>query len=214
MIRRLLFAIARSPVASLFIGTAFARLTWLMPLKRIVEDERAIVFEHPKQFWEIHWLAVPKQRVPTILTCEAIVLRGLLPLIQISAEKLPHPMVLVNGGQYQDVPQMHFHVTSGPDSSGNKWKNTQLATEQVATLTIAPHPQPKRQVHWQVQSVAPPFLSIDWTDSEQSNAAIAALLAARDQAIALELDAFSLLWDSADSQFTVHLVSGNQVDAR
>ena len=212
MIKRLLFKVARSPVAGLFIGFAFARLTRLMPLSRIMEDEAVIVFEHPKRFWETHWLAVPKQRVPSIMAASRATLGDLLPMIQQAAAHLDAPVMLVNAGDYQDVPQLHFHVTSGNDMNGGVWGSEQFRGDSAEILTITKHPQPTRAVHWQIHApTLPSFDAIDWSDNTQRNLAIDAIIAAREQATQLGLPAFTILWHSAEIHFTLHLVAGDRI---
>ena len=204
MIKRLLFQIARSPVASSFIGFAFAHLSWLMPVKRIMENERVIVFEHPKPFWETHWLAVPKQRVPSIMACEAETLHHLLPMIQTAARELESPVMLVNAGAYQDVPQLHFHLTSGLDKHGGAWGRERYVGDAGDGLSVTPHPRPLREVHWQVHLPhTPAFLEV-----EQWDAVVDAFVAAREQAQQMRLTAFTIVWHSAENPLTLHLLSG------
>lgn len=213
MIKRLLFKIARSPVAGLFIGFAFARLTRLMPLARIMEDKAVIVFEHPKPFWETHWLAVPKQRVPSIMAANRETLGNLLPMIQHAAAQLDAPVMLVNAGEYQDVPQLHFHLTSGPDIDGGVWGSERFCGDSAEILTISKHPKPTRTVHWQIHApTLPSFDAIDWSHRTQRELAIDAMIAAREQANQLDLPAFTILWHSAENHFTLHLVAGDRIE--
>lgn len=112
MIKRWLFKLARSRVSGYFIGYAFQYATHLMPLDRLLENEYIIVFRHPVPSWATHCLAVPKRRIPSLLVLDSqslYVAEILCMLVQV-AQEMSSYTILVNGGEYQDVPQLHFHL--------------------------------------------------------------------------------------------------------
>jgi histidine triad (HIT) family protein len=124
--KELLFKIARSDVSRFFIGVAFEKLSRLMPLDRIVESPQTIVFKHPVPQWETHLLAVSKKAIrdfDSINLDDPIHVKYILDIfrsIQVAStqSELETYAVLVNGGEYQDVPQLHFHVISGKNKDG------------------------------------------------------------------------------------------------
>jgi len=119
--KEILFRLARSEMSGKFIGYAFENMTRLMPLDRIEESEKIIVFRHPVPQWEQHLLAVPKKNLRSFESLDFTnqghveYLRDLLKCIQSAAitTGLNTYAVLMNGGAYQDVPQLHFHIISG-----------------------------------------------------------------------------------------------------
>lgn len=119
--KEILFKVARSEICGKFIGYVFENMTGLIPLDRIEETDKTIVFNHPVPQWEQHLLAVPKRNLRNFENVDfedpehIEHLRDLLKSIQSAASKthLNTYAVLMNGGDYQDVPQLHFHVISG-----------------------------------------------------------------------------------------------------
>ena len=134
MLKRTLFQIARSPVSRHFIGFAFAKLSFLMPFTKLIDTPDLMVFHHPVKHWQHHLLLVPKTAVPTFTSLNIahnpVHQKLLLAIVQAAQqaahlEALPDYALLVNGGTYQDVPQMHFHLAAGPNKHGkNPSKDT------------------------------------------------------------------------------------------
>ncbi|KAA3659332.1 MAG: HIT domain-containing protein [Chloroflexi bacterium] len=129
-LKPILFKIARSRFAEYFIGFAFAYLTRFMPLDRLWESKRVVVFKHPVPSWQTHWLGVPKKRVRSFAALDfedeetqALILEVYEGLVKTAvSHNLPSFSILVNGGSYQDVPQIHFHLIDGPTISGQNWE--------------------------------------------------------------------------------------------
>ena len=119
--KELLFNIARSDAASHFIRYAFENLTPLMPLDRVVNTPKTVVFRHPVSQWQQHLLAVPKKSIRSFTFLDlnnptyVEYLKDLLKATQQAAseQKFKSFAILLNGGRYQDVPQLHLHLISG-----------------------------------------------------------------------------------------------------
>jgi diadenosine tetraphosphate (Ap4A) HIT family hydrolase len=119
--RKFLFKVARSEVSGMFIGYAFENMASIMPLDRVEETHRTIVFRHPVPQREHHLLAVPKKSLRDFESIDfenashIAHLHDLLKTIQTVASQIELNTfaVLMNGGEYQDVPQIHFHIISG-----------------------------------------------------------------------------------------------------
>ena len=231
-LRQLLFKIARSRSASYFIGFAFEHLTPLMPLNVQAADEFAIAFHHPKPYWETHYLVVPKRRVPSFAALD-LQDNGLIDFVssifmlaqQLAAEKgLSEYTLLVNGGHYQDVPQIHFHLFQGKSKDGMTWGQEKyepaLDEGKISnhlTALAYPHPRANRDVHYIVSSKLPDFqLSCLHTQAEACNEALLHMLSLAQLIVKRhDLHAYSLLTnihlDSDEPQFAFHLVSGSGV---
>jgi histidine triad (HIT) family protein len=114
------FELAKSPIGDLIIGLAFGRFSKLLPITRIKETDKVIAFWHPKPFWEKHIVLVPKKAIKSIatLTQEDCLFISEIYLV---AKEIVKELgwdnngytILVNGGERQDISQIHFHLQSG-----------------------------------------------------------------------------------------------------
>lgn len=94
-------------------------MTACMPIDRLVENEHLVAFYHPKPAYKVHILIVPKKEIRSLddLTPADAPLLG---EIFSAAKELVGGLgleqqgyrLLVNGGVYQDVKQIHFHLVS------------------------------------------------------------------------------------------------------
>lgn len=114
---QLLLRLARSTVGGSIIGWSFANMSDLIPVDKIHETDRIIAFNHPKPLHNIHILIVPKIGVRSFVELRD---RDLQHEIISSAQHLVEQLgladkgyrLIVNGGEYQDVKQLHFHLIS------------------------------------------------------------------------------------------------------
>ena len=87
-----------------------------------------MAFYHPKPSYKFHVLLVPKKAVATLqeldpndvsfLTDLYSTVQSLVEEYQLSAYRL-----IVNGGEYQNFPQLHFHLIS--DVGTTSWSSLQ-----------------------------------------------------------------------------------------
>lgn len=99
------------------IGWIFARLSFAIPVKRLRETESLMAIYHPKPSYPFHILLVPKKAVKSLMEIDASdsafltdlysTVQGLVEEFHLTAYRL-----IVNGGEYQDFPQLHFHLIS------------------------------------------------------------------------------------------------------
>lgn len=112
--KKLLLKIARLPFFGKLIGWCVAHLAHVLPLRIVQEDEHCIVFHHPAPSYELHLLAMLKTQLQDISCVSASQLRQILSAARASIEKLelsaPHIMLWTNGGRFQEVRQLHFHI--------------------------------------------------------------------------------------------------------
>jgi histidine triad (HIT) family protein len=117
--RRFLFALARSSFAGWIVGWLFAHMSFVIPVNRLRETETLIAFHHPKPSHGVHILLVPKRKLPNVMAispAEADFFADLYRItqelvIEFGLEEFGYSLI-VNGGVYQDVPQLHFHLIS------------------------------------------------------------------------------------------------------
>ena len=126
-LKKTLFKLARSNASGLFIGFAFENLSNLIPVDKIAENDKVLVFYHPVKHWEKHVLIVPKKAIRNFLSFDLnrdtdrdTIMTVFEMATHVAREQeMEKYTILVNGGDYQDVPQVHFHLASGKDKQGN-----------------------------------------------------------------------------------------------
>ena len=111
MLRKLLWSFA--PI----IGWIFEYMSFAIPVKRLRETDSLMAFYHPKPSYDFHILLIPKKAVASLQeldTKDSAFLMELYSTVQslIDEFQLPVYRLIVNGGEYQDFPQLHFHLVS------------------------------------------------------------------------------------------------------
>jgi histidine triad (HIT) family protein len=99
------------------IGWIFAHMSFAIPVKRLRDTETLIAFHHPKPSYPFHVLLVPKRAIASLKEfdpADTTFLTDLYSTVQnlVSEFQLPAYRLVVNGGEYQDFPQLHFHLVS------------------------------------------------------------------------------------------------------
>ena len=92
-------------------------MSFAIPVKRLRETSNLIAFHHPSPSYKVHILLVPKRQVHTLadldpsdnafLTDLYSTVQSLVKELDLNAYRL-----IVNGGEYQDFPHLHFHLIS------------------------------------------------------------------------------------------------------
>ncbi len=108
---------ANTSIGLKLIGWIFAKMSFLLPVDRLRETETLIAFHHPKPAYPFHILIVPKkaiQRLADLDPSDSTFLTDLFFTIQslVNEFHLTAYRLIVNGGEYQDFPQLHFHLIS------------------------------------------------------------------------------------------------------
>jgi histidine triad (HIT) family protein len=99
------------------IGWVFAHMSFAFPVKRLRETETLMAFHHPKPAYPFHVLLVPKKAVPSLKELDSTdnaFLTDLYSTVQflVNEFELPAYRLIVNGGEFQDFPQLHFHLVA------------------------------------------------------------------------------------------------------
>lgn len=115
--KRLLFRLARSPLAKLVIGWIFRFMSWAIPVERILETNSLMAFHHPAPSYKLHILIVPKHNYANLSQVpDSDFQRDLFVAVAQLVEKFSLEQngyrLICNGGKYQDVPLLHFHLIS------------------------------------------------------------------------------------------------------
>jgi len=107
------------------IGWVFEYMSFAIPVKRLRETETLMAFHHPKPSYTFHVLLVPKKAVASLRefdSKDSAFLADLYSTVQSLVDEfhLSAYRLIVNGGGYQDFPQLHFHLIS--DVEGQRLK--------------------------------------------------------------------------------------------
>lgn len=99
------------------IGWVFEHMSFAIPVKRLRETETLMAFHHPKPAYPFHVLLVPKKSVASLADLDpndGAFLTDLYATVQslVQEYQLPAYRLIVNGGEFQDFPQLHFHLIS------------------------------------------------------------------------------------------------------
>jgi histidine triad (HIT) family protein len=102
-------------LARVIIGWMFAQMSFAIPVKRLRETDTLMAFRHPKPAYPFHVLILPKKAVASLTDldpADTAFLTDLYSSVQSLVEefKLPAYRLIVNGGEFQDFPQLHFHL--------------------------------------------------------------------------------------------------------
>jgi len=95
-----------------------AALPFALPLTRLRETPTLLAFFHPAPSHPYHVLLIPRKPVPSLAeldtVAEAAFLTDLFAAVQslVDEYRLPAYRLIVNGGDYQDFPHLHFHLVS------------------------------------------------------------------------------------------------------
>jgi len=108
------FALARRLVSWMITHLSFA-----IPTERLYETEKLIAFYHPKPSYLLHIIILPKKVFPSLMDLGeenmdlfSDVIKAVQILVRKCALEESGYRLIVNGGKYQEVPQLHFHLVS------------------------------------------------------------------------------------------------------
>jgi histidine triad (HIT) family protein len=111
------------PWVTWFVGWIFAHMSFAIPVKRLRETETLMAFHHPKPSYPFHVLLVPKKAVVSLQEfdpADTAFLSDLYATVQslVNEFGLSAYRLIVNGGEVQDFPQLHFHLVSNVGAVG------------------------------------------------------------------------------------------------
>lgn len=99
-------------------------MSFAIPVKRLRETKTLIAFHHPKPSYPFHVLLVPKRAVKSLMdfnSSDSAFLSDLYSTTQslVAEFHLTAYRLIVNGGEVQDFPQLHFHLVSEVVGAGS-----------------------------------------------------------------------------------------------
>ena len=96
-------------------------MSFILPVERLRETPTLFAFYHPQPAYPVHILLVPRQAIASLMELDpaqdAAFLADLFASVQSLVAELHLEQagyrLIVNGGEYQDFPYLHFHLISG-----------------------------------------------------------------------------------------------------
>ena len=89
-----------------------------VPVHVVAETPRVLAFEHTNPTWQIHIVVIPKQHVRQLIEVQDASLFS--ELFQVMASIIKERgfadtnyKIITNGGSYQSIQHLHFHLVSG-----------------------------------------------------------------------------------------------------
>ena len=118
-ISRGLLRVARWRWSHILLGWVMSNVSSAIPVRRLHETENLIAFQHPRPNHTVHILLVPKRPFANLMAVPLEAsgfLRDLLEAVQLLVHQYDLEdkgyRLIVNGGQYQEVPHLHVHLIS------------------------------------------------------------------------------------------------------
>ena len=120
--KRLMLWLARTRLGSLLIKLLFANFSFALPVKRLRDTSTLVAFFHPQPSHKLHILIVAKRKYKTIFDIPPsekqftddlfVTVKSLIK--EFHLEEGAYRLIL-NGGDYQEVDHLHFHLISDGD---------------------------------------------------------------------------------------------------
>lgn len=92
-------------------------MSFAIPVQRLRETKTLIAFHHPKPSYSLHILIVPKRSIAhlgALTAADSDFIVDLFQNVQSLVDELHLDSrgyrLITNGGKYQDVPHLHFHL--------------------------------------------------------------------------------------------------------
>ena len=119
----LFYRLANTPPGRFLIGWMFAHMSFAIPAKHLRETDTLLAFYHPKPAYPFHVIILPKKDIRSFAELEPgdPFLADLIATVQSLMEEyhLPGYRVIVNAGEYQEFPHLHFHLISHDVRAGH-----------------------------------------------------------------------------------------------
>ena len=112
----LLFRLANTSIGRFLTGWIIAHMSFAIPAKRLRETDSLLAFKHPQPAHPFHVIILPKKDIRSFadLAPADPFMADLVTVVQslVAEYHLPAYRLVVNGGEYQEFPHLHFHLIS------------------------------------------------------------------------------------------------------
>ncbi len=93
------------------------KMPFALPVERLRETQTLLAFLHPKPAYPFHVVLIPRENIPSLMALkpdESLFLKELFSTVQslVTEYHLEEKgyRLIVNGGENQDFPHLHFHL--------------------------------------------------------------------------------------------------------
>lgn len=107
-------------LAQTILPWSLTHMSFAIPLHKLRETPTLIAFHHPKPNYPTHVLILPKKTIANLASLTAQEAPLLVDVFQVTnslVEELGLEAagyrLIVNGGTFQDIPQLHWHLVAG-----------------------------------------------------------------------------------------------------
>jgi histidine triad (HIT) family protein len=115
-----LFRLARSRLVGFLVRRIFQSMSFLIPVDRLRETSSLLAFQHPQPSYPFHILIVPRRGYRSLLeldpgdfTFQRDLIETVQSLVREFRLEAAGYRLVANGGAYQDVQVLHYHLISG-----------------------------------------------------------------------------------------------------
>lgn len=119
---KLLHKIFKTWLGSVILHWIFAYFSFVIPGKKLIENDSLLAFHHPSPSYPLHILIVPRENTGTLLdlpTSDGLFEIELFNAVNLLVKRFDLEKkgyrLIANGGIYQDVKHLHFHLISGEE---------------------------------------------------------------------------------------------------
>jgi histidine triad (HIT) family protein len=95
-------------------------MSFAIPVHRLYETKSLMAFYHPRPSYPTHIVLVPKRDIPNLMALGeddtdfmADLVRAVQHLVRELGLAESGYRLICNGGEYQDIPHLHFHLVAG-----------------------------------------------------------------------------------------------------
>lgn len=114
-----LFRLARSRVGGRLVHWVFSYMSFVIPVERLRQTKSLMAFHHPRPGYPLHILLVPTRNLGHLLDltpADADFMTDLFETVASLVQEFRLEQrgyrLIVNGGPYQEIPHLHFHLIS------------------------------------------------------------------------------------------------------
>jgi histidine triad (HIT) family protein len=119
-LRAALFRLARSRMAGFLVRKVVQVMSFLIPVQRLRETPSLLAFHHPQPSYPLHILIIPRRAYRSLMELDPAdtafqhdLIETVQSLVREFALEAGGYRLVTNGGTYQDVAVLHYHLISG-----------------------------------------------------------------------------------------------------
>ena len=116
---RLLYSFVKTWIGGVLLHWIFAFFSFIIPGEKLIETDSVLAFHHPSPSYPLHILIVPKTKYQSLndlpsqdQAFELGLFKAVNELVQKYNLEAKGYRLITNGGTYQEVNYLHFHLIS------------------------------------------------------------------------------------------------------